>query len=206
MAGDNRGKIAASANTMSDPDVSPTAAPDASTLATPRDITELLNYRLARLVAASGAAVIRLCEGKYGVSRREWHLLGLLATLGPQAPSELADRCHLDRTRVSRAITQMNAKGLIRRLAVPGDQRRARVELTAEGRALHDAMFADIARVNVELVGCLDAAELQCLDGLLERLTAQAARVQAQFATTIRTDRWRGSASRTRWAGETPPR
>ncbi|TWG81851.1 DNA-binding MarR family transcriptional regulator [Cupriavidus gilardii J11] len=174
----------------------------AAALAAPAHLTDLLNYRLARLVAASGAPVIRLCEGKYGVSRREWHLLGLLAAFGPLAPSELADRCHLDRTRVSRAITQMSGKGLIRRLGVPGDQRRARVELTDQGRALHAAMFGDIAAINSELVRGFTAEQLAVLDGMLNALTTRAEQVRQQFDTSISTNRWRGGAARPRWPRE----
>ena len=45
----------------------------------PQTLDDLLNYRLLRLYAQSGAPVIRLLEGRYGISRREWRLLALLA-------------------------------------------------------------------------------------------------------------------------------
>lgn len=170
-------------------------------LAQPADITDLLNYRLARLMAASGAAVIRLCEGKYGVSRREWHMLGLLAAHGPQSPSELAGKCHLDRARVSRAITLMSGKGLIRRRGVAGDQRRATVELTTLGTTLQRALFADIAAINARLVAGLSPERLALLDELLDDLTQQAQRVNHEFATEISASRWRGSAARPQWPG-----
>jgi DNA-binding MarR family transcriptional regulator len=173
----------------------------AATLAQPRDITELLNYRLARLIAASGAAVIRLCEGKYGVSRREWHMLGLLAAHGAQSPSELADKCHLDRARVSRAITLMTGKGLIRRHGVATDLRRASVELTALGTTLYRALFADIAAINTRLVAGLSPDQLAMLDTLLDDLTHQAQLVNQEFATQISASRWRGSAARPQWPG-----
>lgn len=175
--------------------------PSGATLARPGDITDLLNYRLARLVAASGAAVIRLCEGKYGISRREWHMLGLLAAHGAQSPSELADKCHLDRARVSRAITLMSGKGLVRRRGVANDQRRASIELTALGTTLHRTLFADIAAINARLVAGLTPERLAMLDGLLDDLTREAQRVNREFATEISASRWRGSAARPQWPG-----
>jgi hypothetical protein len=48
----------------------------------PRQLDELLNYRLLRLFAVSGAPVVRLLEGRYGISRREWRLIALLAARG----------------------------------------------------------------------------------------------------------------------------
>lgn len=171
----------------------------ASRLRAPRDITDLLNFRLAALVGASGAAVIRLCEGQYGVSRREWALLGLLAVRGAQAPSEIADQCHLDRTRVSRAITRLTAKGLIRRQTLDGDRRRASVALTPAGQALYRQLFDEVAAINRRLVETLSNEELATLDTLLTALTEQAVRVKRQVATTVSTNRWRGGGARRQW-------
>lgn len=185
------------------PDGDRAAAPSfdagACRLRAPRDITDLLNFRLAALVGASGAAVIRLCEGQYGVSRREWALLGLLAVRGAQAPSEIADQCHLDRTRVSRAITRLAAKGLIRRQTLDGDRRRASVALTPAGQALYRQLFDEVAAINQRLVETLSDRELATLDTLLTALTEQAVRVKRQVATTVSTNRWRGGGTRRQW-------
>ncbi|MBY4896772.1 MarR family winged helix-turn-helix transcriptional regulator [Cupriavidus sp. AU9028] len=175
------------------------AAEQPGHLRDPRDITELLNFRLAALVGASGAAVIRLCEGQYGVSRREWALLGLLALRGAQAPSAIADQCHLDRTRVSRAITRLTAKGLVRRQTLDGDRRRASVALTDAGHALYRQLFGEVAAINRRLVETLSDAELASLDTLLTRLTEQADRVRGEVATSVRTNRWAGGAGRRQW-------
>ena len=92
-----------------------------SHLRTPRDLDDLLNYRLMRLLALSGAPVVRLLEGRYGIARREWRLLALLAAHGALAPSELAARGDLDRARTSRAIGTLAAKHLLERHTQPVD-------------------------------------------------------------------------------------
>lgn len=46
--------------------------------ARPATVDDLLNYRLSCLLASSGAMVTRLCEGRYGITRREWRLVALL--------------------------------------------------------------------------------------------------------------------------------
>lgn len=45
---------------------------DASRLRDPQAASDLLMYRLNKLMAVSGSLVIRLCEGGYGITRREW--------------------------------------------------------------------------------------------------------------------------------------
>jgi hypothetical protein len=41
---------------------------------------ELLLFRLSRLLAIGGSLVIKLCEGRFGITRREWRLLATLAS------------------------------------------------------------------------------------------------------------------------------
>ena len=171
-------------------------------LRAPGNITELLNYRLAALVAVSGASVIRLCEGRFGISRREWHLLGLLHAFGPQSPSDLALLCHLDRARVSRAISALSLKKLVKRSALPTDHRRATVALTESGRALQASIFDEVSAINVRLVEGLDDAQLTALHQLLSQLKTRADDAGREAATTVHADRWKGSAARLQWPAD----
>jgi DNA-binding MarR family transcriptional regulator len=167
----------------------------------PRTIDELLNYRLLKLFAVSGAPVIRLLEGRYGIARREWRLIGLLAAHGPLSPSALADEAALDRPRTSRAIGSLAAKGLLRREPLPGDHRRARVALTPVGQALHDEVFPQIAEINRRVVAALDPAACAALDVALAQLTTAAQARNAEAVRDVRADRRAGGSRRIRKAG-----
>jgi len=166
------------------------------TLRDPQGLDDLLNYRLARLHALSGAPVVRLCEGRYGITRREWRLLALLASQGATSPSELAERAHLDRARTSRAIGSLAAKGLVQRVARPGDARRAVVQITARGQSLYDEMFPQIAAINRAVLDALDEPLLGALDEALQRLTTKAAVLSAQLVADVQADRRRGGTAR----------
>ena len=113
----------------------------------PSTVDELLNYRLARLLAATSAPGIRLLEGQYGVRRRAWGLLGLIVAYGPISPSELASRSHHERAKVSLNVTALVADGLLHRDAMPGDRRRALLNLTDKGRALFDEVYPQLAEL-----------------------------------------------------------
>ena len=114
-------------------------------------------YRLNRLIAVAGSLVVRLCEGGYGITRREWGLMMMLAQHPGMPPAELAQRLGLDRARTSRAITSLLTKKLITRDAMPGDRRQARLSLTATGqvKALHHELPAGLG---AEAVAGLDQA------------------------------------------------
>jgi DNA-binding MarR family transcriptional regulator len=151
----------------------------------------LLIYRLGRLYATAGAMTLRVCEGEFGVSRREWRLLAVLGEAGELQPSELATRAELDRARTSRALAGLQTKGLVERQAVASDRRLARVALTDAGRALHARMLPRVAAINGAMLAGLGDDSLAQLDALLDALQHQA-RQMLQASAWPKANRRRG--------------
>ena len=166
------------------------------TFAQPATVDDLLNYRLSCLLASSGAMVTRLCEGRYGITRREWRLIALLAAHGAMSPSELSERAHLERARVSRHLSELVAKKLLARVPVRDDKRRARVELTARGQALYDELFPQSVRFNNEVLQALSPAELAAFDAALCRLSDVAERLNNSNPVAEKADRRHGGSRR----------
>lgn len=162
-----------------------------------RGIHDLLNYRLARLLAVSSLPVLRLCEGRYGIARREWGLIAVLGQHGEMAPSALATEAAIDRARTSRLLSQLVEKRLVERQELRGDRRRAIVRLSAEGTVLYQSLLPQIAEMNRRLVSVLDDEDLKLLDDMLIRLTAQAHALRDE-RTDDRTQRRLGIARRVR--------
>lgn len=164
----------------------------------PQRLGELLNFRLQSLHAISGAPIIRMLEGKHGITRREWRLMATMAELGPVSPSRLAEVCGLDRARTSRAIGDLIAKGLLVRTIQANDTRRARVALTEEGKRLYVAIFPDIASVHTQLLSVLDDGQLSALDAILSQLTQQAHLLNQCVASDVKAQRQLGGSQRVR--------
>lgn len=167
---------------------------DPTALRQPARIDDLLLYRLSRLLGVGGSPVIRLCEGRFGITRREWRVI---ASLGPGLSllsSELADHTQLDRARTSRCISSLVAKGLLDRQGVPGDKRLARVSLTDRGTRLYEALFPLVVRLNAQLVQGLDDGTLNALDSALTAMQ-QAAEQIAHQDDLPKADRRRGGRS-----------
>lgn len=162
----------------------------------PRSLDELLNFRLHILQALSGAPIVRLMEGRHGITRREWRLLALLADRGPLSPSALAEQGQLDRARTSRSIGVLVEKKLALREALAADPRRARVSLTPAGQRLYDQLFPLIADINAQLVSVLDDATLDVLDNALARLKTKAHELNGALATDIKARRQQGGSRR----------
>ena len=167
----------------------------ASALRDPAGLDDLLLYKLSRLLAVGGSMVIRLCEGRFGITRREWRVIARLAQERELLSSELADSIQLDRARTSRAVSSLVAKKLVRRHPGVADRRQARLALTEQGRALHQALFPLVCEINRGLLAPLSADEAGRLDDMLAALQLRA-EAMVQAAELPKADRRRGSRAR----------
>lgn len=143
-------------------------------LLAPRTLDDMLLYRLTLFTALGAARVIRLCEAGFGITRREWRILALLAASPGLQSAQLAERVGLDRPRTSRAITSLVAKKLVRRVVAEGDRRRATLALTEAGRTLYGRLFPEVAAIHRRLLAPLTRDEVVAFGTMLDRLQAGA--------------------------------
>lgn len=164
-------------------------------LVQPASIDDLLLYRVGRLLSVAGSMVIRLCEGRFGITRREWRIVALLAREEGLLSSELAGRAQLDRARTSRAITSLVDKKLVRRDPGVADRRQARLALTAAGRKLYDTLFPLVCEINLGVLEPLQPAEVERLEAWLDAMQMQAESL-VERAELPKADRRRGRRAR----------
>ncbi|MBX3655281.1 MAG: MarR family transcriptional regulator [Ramlibacter sp.] len=161
----------------------------------PQSLDDLLLYRTSRLLGVAGSLVIRLCEGRFGITRREWRVMALLARNEGLLSSQLAERAQLDRARTSKAVSSLVAKQLVSREPRPSDRREARLALTPAGRELYETMFPVVVDINRELLEAVSADEVAQLDRILDALHQRAEAMVAQSTAWPRADRRRGGRS-----------
>ena len=158
-----------------------TRMPSPSRLRRLDSLTDMPLYRFSRLLSDAGGLVIRVCEGRFGITRREWRLISYLAPTDGMPPSELARCAGLDKARTSRIIGSLLDKQLIERTTRPSDRRHALVKLTDKGRSIHDEVLPLTRRINQELLSALSDDEVDCLDAWLDRLQAKASAMSQAF-------------------------
>lgn len=159
---------------------------------------DLLLYRMYRLSSVAGAMVVRLCEGGYGVTRREWRILALLHGHDGLPPSALADKVQLDRARTSRAIGALVAKKLIVRSPAQADRRGAQLALTAQGHDLVAELLPQVQAINRRIQAGLTDAEALQFRASLDRLQASAQALHDATITDLpKTHRHRGRQGQT---------
>jgi DNA-binding MarR family transcriptional regulator len=163
-------------------------------MASPLSVDELLNYRLNDLLTQSGALTMRWCEGHFGVTRREWRIIALLALDGPVSMGRLAERASLAPDRISRLFSSLQDKQLVARVADLHDRRRSLVKLTPKGRSLYDELFPISVGIHQSVLSELTLSEMQTLDSLLTRLTERARSLTDQTTLAPKISRRHGGS------------
>jgi len=174
------------------------AFPDAGALRAPRSLDDLLLYRLSRAARAGSGMATRLVEGGFGITRREWGMIGMLAQTGEIMPSALAERLDLDRVRTSRGLRSLFEKKLVERRQDAEDRREVHVRLSPSGRQLFGELFPRIASLNTELLEGIDAAHIDIFLQCLRRLEVRGTELSAQGVVPEKADR-RSGGTRHRW-------
>lgn len=142
------------------------------TLLNPERLDELLLYRLSIVTRSASRPMVRIFEGELGITRRHWHLLALVTEHGGLSPSCIGELAGLDRPRVSRAVADLRAMGLVERSA--GRGRSHTVTVTDAGAAMYERAFARVAAFNASLASVISAEDRAVLDALLARLQQHA--------------------------------
>jgi DNA-binding MarR family transcriptional regulator len=125
------------------------------------------------LLSQASARAHRLLYDALAAANSRGHHYRLLAALdhiGPASQADLGRSLGLDRSDVAVGLAELEARGLVRRAADPGDRRRKRVVLTTTGRHALRSLDEAVRRAQQQVLQPLTTAERATLIALLERL------------------------------------
>lgn len=157
----------------------------------PGGIQDLLLFRLSRILSIGGGMVTRLCEGQFGITRREWAVVALVGQAREMRWSHIVEQSEIDEAPLSRAISSLVAKGLVTKRRVPSQG--VWVALTDAGRGVFEALFPLTRAINQRLLEGLGPDALRHLDGALDSIHQKAIAL-AQETPLPKADRRRGGS------------
>jgi DNA-binding MarR family transcriptional regulator len=137
-------------------------------------LEEFLPYKLSVLSNTVSTTVARAYDKRFKVSIPEWRVIAILGRFPGLSAVEVAERTMLDKVAVSRAVTKLIKKGRIDREFADVDKRRSILNLSEDGKKLHDEIAELALAFERDLLEGLSAEELTQLDSLMERLLARA--------------------------------
>lgn len=139
----------------------------------PRQLSDMLDYRLYLTYRDCGYVTEHLLQTAFGINRRRWRILATVHELEGATLSEIAQRAEMDKAQTSRTVGTMVRERYLKRLSHPENARFAKIVFTDKGRELHDAILERYREANLALVASLTHEEIVQLDALLEKLRAQ---------------------------------
>ncbi|MGY1435497.1 MarR family winged helix-turn-helix transcriptional regulator [Streptomyces reniochalinae] len=130
---------------------------------------ESLGYQLA-LSARRARAGFERRLAEAGAGFATWTVLELLAFHGPMVQGRLADALGVRGPTLTRQLDRLAATGLLRKLPIAGDRRKAQIVLTTEGVRLHARLTAAAEAANAQLIAGFAPEEVAALRGFLDRV------------------------------------
>jgi DNA-binding MarR family transcriptional regulator len=123
-----------------------------------------------RMVIARLSRQLNATAAGEGLTPSEASALGLIASRGPFGLADLAALEGLNPTMVSRIVSKLDDKHLIRRVQNASDMRAASVEITPTGAEMHDRIRAKRADVVARSFERMPAASQSAIESTLSAL------------------------------------
>ncbi len=137
-------------------------------------LEDFLPYRLAVLSNTVSTTVARAYDKRFSVSIPEWRVIAVLGRFPGLSAVEVAERTLMDKVAVSRAVTKLIKNGRIDREFADADKRRSILNLSEDGKKLHDEIATLALDFEKDLLQGFTDEEIASLDSIMERLFARA--------------------------------
>jgi DNA-binding MarR family transcriptional regulator len=129
---------------------------------------------LAVLSNTVSTTVARAYDKRFNVSIPEWRVIAVLGRFPGLSAVEVAERTLMDKVAVSRAVTKLIKNGRIDREFADSDKRRSILNLSEDGKKLHDEIAQLALQFERDLLHGFSEEELNNLNSVMERLLARA--------------------------------
>ncbi len=137
-------------------------------------LEDFLPYRLAVLSHTVSTTIAKVYEKKFGVSIPEWRVIAILGRFPGLSAVEVADRTMLDKVAVSRAVSKLIKNGRIDREFADADRRRSILNLSTEGRNVHNEIAPLALAFEHDLLQGISMEDYDAFNIVVERLLARA--------------------------------
>ena len=157
------------------------ATADAAATGTPLlRLGEFLPYRLNVVASLVSQALSRIYSTRYGIAVPEWRVLVTLGQHGVMTGKAIGVHSHMHKTKVSRAVAGLEARGLVERRANRQDRREGLLSLSPAGHGVYAELAPTALDFVRQLVDTIDPAERATFDKVLDRLTQRSAQLAAE--------------------------
>lgn len=149
-------------------------------------LEDFLPYRLNVVASVVSEELARVYSERFGLDIPGWRVIATLGQFGSATGKAIGAHSRMHKTKVSRAVLELETRGLVGRAANPQDKREAFVALTPKGEAIYRDIVPLALGYQQELMRRLTAEQRVALDGILAALGGDIAdeRVRAKASAS----------------------
>ena len=137
-------------------------------------LENFLPYRLSILSNTVSSTIARIYDKRFSLSIPEWRIIAILGRFPGLSAVEVADKTLMDKVAGRRAVTKLIKSGRLDRQFDDGDRRRSILNLSAEGRRVHDEIAPLAMQFERDLLRGIDDDDIERLNRIMETLLAKA--------------------------------
>src|SRR5438477_2002237 len=152
------------------------------------ELEDFLPHRLNVLSSLVSQALTHV-YGEYGIGIPEWRILVSLGQFGVMTGKAIGARTHMHKTKVSRAVAQLEQRKWLARRANRADLREAFLSLTPSGRAVYEELAPRALEFTHRLSEAVAPEDRAAFDRAVRQLTERSARLVADIDTNSEDER-----------------
>jgi DNA-binding MarR family transcriptional regulator len=142
-------------------------------------LEDFLPYRLSVTSHSVSTNIARVYEKRFGVSIPEWRVIAILGRYPGLSAVEVADRTFMDKVAVSRAVSKLIKNGRIDRQFADADRRRSILNLSDDGRKVHNEIAPLALRFERELLKDISDEDYATFTAILDQLRDKAMEIDS---------------------------
>jgi len=143
-------------------------------------LEEFLPHRLNVLSSLVSQALTRV-YGRHGIGIPEWRVLVTLGENGVMTGKAVGAQTHMHKTKVSRAVAQLEQRKFLTRRANRADLRESFLSLTPAGRAVYEELAPSALAFMDRLAEVVAPADRPAFDRAMKQLTKRSAELVAEI-------------------------
>jgi len=144
-------------------------------------LEDFLPHRLNVLSSLVSHALTRVYGRRYGIGIPEWRVLVTLGEYGVMTGKAIGGHTHMHKTKVSRAVAQLELRKLVTRRANREDLREAFLSLTPAGRAVYEEAAPIALEFTNRLSEVVAPSDRAAFDRAVQQLTERSAKLVVEI-------------------------
>ena len=136
----------------------------------PFEINNFIPYLLNMAAERTSEGFADIYKGLYGMKRTEWRVLFHLGRYGPMTAQEIGARARVHKTKISRAVRDLESKRFLTRSDHDLDRRSEILSLLKAGESVYGFLVERASAYERDLQNRLTRREAQSLKSALRKL------------------------------------